>query len=74
MAAAALACLWVCLAHSAPGAPYGPTWESLLNCEVAPPVPARERKSLVDYFLPMEPRGPLVSEGIWGHPNVLPHA
>ncbi|QBG46770.1 hypothetical protein EGM51_04940 [Verrucomicrobia bacterium S94] len=23
-------------------------------------------KSLVDYFLPMEPLGPLVSEGIWG--------
>jgi len=29
-------------------------------------------KSLVDYFLPMEPQGPLVSEGIWGNPNVLP--
>lgn len=30
------------------------------------------RKSLIDYFLPMEPQGPLVSEGIWGNPNVLP--
>jgi hypothetical protein len=29
-------------------------------------------KQLVDYFLPMEPQGPLVSEGIWGDPNVLP--
>ncbi|MDZ8117039.1 hypothetical protein [Pontiella agarivorans] len=33
---------------------------------------ADEKKSLVDYFLPMEPRGALVSEGIWGDPNVLP--
>lgn len=29
-------------------------------------------KSLIDYFLPMEPQGPLVSQGIWGAPNVLP--
>ena len=29
-------------------------------------------KTLIDYFLPMEPRGPLVSEGVWGDPNVLP--
>ena len=29
-------------------------------------------KSLIDYFLPMEPQGPLVSEGIWGAENVLP--
>lgn len=29
-------------------------------------------KSFVDYFLPMKPRGPLVSEGIGGAPNVLP--
>ena len=31
-----------------------------------------EERSLIDYFLPMEPQGPLVSEGIWGAPNVLP--
>ncbi len=29
-------------------------------------------KTLIDYFLPMEPRGPLASEGVWGDPNVLP--
>ncbi|VGO20429.1 glycoside hydrolase family protein [Pontiella sulfatireligans] len=29
-------------------------------------------KQMIDYFLPMEPQGPLVSEGIWGNPNVLP--
>lgn len=29
-------------------------------------------KNLIDYFLPMEPQGPLVSEGIWGATNVLP--
>jgi len=29
-------------------------------------------KSLVDYFLPMKPQGPLVSAGIWGNDNVLP--
>ena len=28
--------------------------------------------NLVDYFLPMEPQGPLVSNGIWGAENVLP--
>ncbi|MFD2255217.1 glycoside hydrolase family protein [Luteolibacter algae] len=33
---------------------------------------AAAEKSLVDYFLPMEPQAPLVSEGIWGDPNVLP--
>jgi hypothetical protein len=31
-----------------------------------------QERSLVDYFLPMEPQGALVSEGIWGNPNVLP--
>jgi len=30
------------------------------------------KKSLIDYFLPMQPQGPLVSEGIWGERNVLP--
>lgn len=30
------------------------------------------KKTLIDYFLPMEPQGPMVSEGIWGAPNVLP--
>ena len=35
-------------------------------------VTAGETKSLIDYFLPMKPRGELVSEGIWGAPNVLP--
>lgn len=29
-------------------------------------------KSLVDYFLPMVPQAPLVSQGIWGEPNVRP--
>jgi len=29
-------------------------------------------KTLVDYFLPAEPQGSLVSKGIWGAPNVLP--
>lgn len=33
--------------------------------------PAKE-KTLVDYFLPMPPQGPLVSKGIWGAANVLP--
>lgn len=31
-----------------------------------------EEKQLVDFFLPMEPRAELVSDGIWGDPNVLP--
>jgi hypothetical protein len=29
-------------------------------------------RTLIDYFLPMEPQGSLVSEGIWGNLNVLP--
>ncbi|CAA6692718.1 MULTISPECIES: hypothetical protein [unclassified Lentimonas] len=29
-------------------------------------------KQLIDYFLPMEPQGPMVSDGIWGDDNVLP--
>lgn len=33
---------------------------------------AEERKQLIDYFLPMEPQGPLVSEGIFGVPAVFP--
>lgn len=33
---------------------------------------ALAQKSLVDYFLPMEPKMPLVSTGIWGDSNVLP--
>ncbi|MFG0254716.1 MAG: hypothetical protein ACF787_06410 [Rhodopirellula sp. JB053] len=33
---------------------------------------AGEPKQLVDYFLPMQPQGPLVSKGIWGDSNVLP--
>ncbi|GAA3615274.1 glycoside hydrolase family protein [Flavivirga amylovorans] len=32
----------------------------------------KTQKNLVDFFLPMEPQAPLVSEGIWGAPNVLP--
>jgi hypothetical protein len=31
-----------------------------------------QEKSLVDFFLPMEIRSPLVSEGIWGAENILP--
>lgn len=31
-----------------------------------------KEKTLVDYFLPMEPQGPLVSDGIWGDDHVLP--
>ena len=33
---------------------------------------AQSQKSLADFFLPMEPQSPLVSEGIWGNANVLP--
>ena len=36
------------------------------------PAFAENQKSLADYFLPMEPQGPLVSEEIWGNPTVLP--
>ncbi|WP_139957012.1 glycoside hydrolase family protein [Flavicella sediminum] len=32
----------------------------------------QQKKSLVDFFLPMEPQKPLVSQGIWGDANVLP--
>ena len=31
-----------------------------------------QEKSLVDFFLPMEPQSELVYEGIWGEENVLP--
>jgi len=31
-----------------------------------------QERSLVDFFLPMNPQSELVSEGIWGDPNVLP--
>lgn len=31
-----------------------------------------QNKSLVDFFLPMEPQSPLVSKGIWGNDNVIP--
>ncbi|MDF7826706.1 hypothetical protein P4B35_21935 [Pontiellaceae bacterium B12227] len=44
-------------------------------CVVVAPMAASaqtKQKTLVDYFLPMEPQGPLVSEGIWGDTNVLP--
>lgn len=41
---------------------------ALAICSVA----QAEQKQLINYFLPMEPQGPLVSEGIWGDPNVLP--
>lgn len=33
---------------------------------------ANADKSLVDFFLPMEPQSALVTEGIWGNKNVLP--
>lgn len=33
---------------------------------------AEDRKCLADFFLPMEPKGPLVLEGIWGNDTVLP--
>ncbi len=33
---------------------------------------AEKQKTLVDYFLPMEPQGKLVAEGVWGNQNVLP--
>ncbi|VGO20416.1 glycoside hydrolase family protein [Pontiella sulfatireligans] len=33
---------------------------------------AHAEKQMIDYFLPMEPQGPLVSEGIWGETNALP--
>jgi hypothetical protein len=33
---------------------------------------SQSEKSLIDYFLPMEPQKPLVSDGIWGDLNVIP--
>lgn len=30
------------------------------------------KKQLIDYFLPMEPQGALVSDGIWGNSNAVP--
>lgn len=33
---------------------------------------SKPQKSMVDYFMPMPPVAPLVSEGIWGAPNALP--
>lgn len=33
---------------------------------------SQKKKSLVDYFLPMEPQGEMISEEIWGDSNVLP--
>ena len=33
---------------------------------------SQKNKSLVDFFLPMEPQAELVLEGIWGDSNVLP--
>ena len=38
----------------------------------AQPTESKTQRQLVDYFLPMEPQGPLVETGIWGNPNVLP--
>ena len=29
-------------------------------------------KTLIDFFQPFESKAPLVSEGIWGAPNVIP--
>ncbi|MDZ8120008.1 glycoside hydrolase family protein [Pontiella agarivorans] len=46
--------------------------QSLLVVLAGSLAPLAESKSLVDYFLPMEPQGPLVSEGIWGETNALP--
>ena len=33
---------------------------------------AQTQKTLIDFFLPMPPQSQLISEGIWGNPNVLP--
>lgn len=33
---------------------------------------SQTKKSLVDFFLPMEPQSKLVAKGIWGNDNVLP--
>lgn len=30
------------------------------------------KKALIDYFLPMAPQGPLVSEGLWGRRTSCP--
>lgn len=45
---------------------------ALFSLVLAACATAFSEKTLVDYFLPMEPQGPLVSEGVWGDPNVLP--
>ncbi len=36
------------------------------------PMLKAQRRELVDFFLPMKPQTPLVSNGIWGEANVLP--
>jgi hypothetical protein len=33
---------------------------------------SQSKKTLVDFFLPIKPQSALVSDGIWGAPNVLP--
>ena len=33
---------------------------------------AQEEKSLIDFFLPIEPQAPLVTGGVWGDTNVFP--
>lgn len=33
---------------------------------------SQKKKSLVDFFLPIEPQGKMITEGIWGNENVLP--
>ena len=40
--------------------------------QVAPASSEAPKKSMADYYLPMPPVAPLVSEGIWGAQNVLP--
>ncbi|VGO20421.1 glycoside hydrolase family protein [Pontiella sulfatireligans] len=46
--------------------------KTLLTALVLSGAAFAQGKTLIDYFQPMEPQGPLVSEGIWGDPNVLP--
>lgn len=44
----------------------------LLSGCVAIGATAAESKTLIDFFLPMEPQGALVSEGIWGADTAIP--
>ncbi len=46
--------------------------KSILFISLIPFIGLSAQKSLVDFFLPMEPQAALVSKDIWGDSNVLP--